>query len=125
MAEPNLVNVTSIFGKSKLELLKDDAIDNSNASILTASANKLIKINSVIIANIDGTNSVDIDVAINHHDHGRHYLAKTVAVPADSTLVVIDKDSPVYLEEGDELEANAGADNDADICISYEELDDA
>ena len=125
MSAPNLVNVTSIVGRSKLELLKDDAIDNSNASILTASANKLIKINSVIIANIDGTNSVDIDVAINHHDHGRHYLAKTVAVPADSTLVVIGKDSPVYLEEGDELEARASADNDADICVSYEELDDA
>ena len=68
---------------------------------------------------------MDIDVAINHHDHGRHYLAKTVAVPADSTLVVIGKDSPIYLEEGDELEANASADNDADICVSYEQLDDA
>ena len=48
MAEPNLVNVTSIFGKSKLELLKDDAIDNANASILTAPAEKVIKINSII-----------------------------------------------------------------------------
>mgnify|MGYP003144194991 FL=1 len=125
MAEPNLVNVTSIYGKSKLELLKDDAIDNSNASILTTPAEKLIKINSIIVANIDGTDSVDIDVAINHHDDGRHYLAKTVALPADSTLVVIGKDSPVYLQEGDELEARASADNDADICVSYEILDDA
>ena len=125
MAEPNLVNVTSIVGRSFLELLKDDAIDNANASMLQCAADKLIKINSVIVANIDGSSSVDIDVAINHHDHGRHYLAKTVAVPADSTLVVIGKDSPVYLEEGDELEARASADNDADICISYELLDDA
>ncbi len=125
MAEPNLVNVTSIVGRSYLQLLKDDAIDNSNASMLTCAADKLIKINSIIVANIDGTNTVDIDVAINHHDHGRHYLAKTVALPADSTLVVIGKDSPVYLEEGDELEARASADSDADICISYEELDDA
>ena len=125
MAEPNLVNVTSIVGRSFLELLKDDAIDNANASMLQCAADKLIKINSVIVANIDGSSSVDIDVAINHHDHGRHYLAKTVALPADSTLVVIGKDSPVYLEEGDELEARASADNDADICISYELLDDA
>ena len=125
MAEPNLVNVTSIVGRTKVELLKDDAITDSNCSILTAAADKLIKINSVIIANIDGSSSVDIDVAINHHDHGRHYLAKTVTVPADSTLVVIGKDSPIYLEEGDELEARASADNDADICVSYEQLDDA
>jgi hypothetical protein len=125
MTEPNLVNVTSIKGRSFLQLLKDDAIDNSNASMLTCDANTLIKINSVIVANIDGSNSVNIDVAINHHDHGRHYLAKTVAVPADSTLIVIGKDAPVYLEEGDELEARASADNDADICISFEILDDA
>ena len=125
MAEPNLVNVTSIYGKSKLELLKDDAIDNANASILTTPAEKLIKINSIIVANIDGTNSVDIDVAINHHDDGRHYLAKTVALPADSTLVVIGKDSPIYLEEGDELEARASAASDAELVVSYEILDDA
>ena len=125
MAEPNLVNVTSIIGRSYLQLLKDDGISHANASMLTCPADKLIKVNSIIIANIDGTDSVNIDVAVNHHDHGRHYLAKTVAVPADSTLVVIGKDSPIYLEEGDELEANASADNDADICISYELLNDA
>ena len=125
MAAPNLVNVTSIVGRTKVELLKDDVITDSNCSILTAAADKLIKINSVIIANIDGTDSVDIDVAINHHDHGRHYLAKTVAVPADSTLVVIGKDSPIYLEESDQIEAGASATNDLAIIISYEELDDA
>jgi|TARA_B100000035_G_scaffold106952_1_gene90739 hypothetical protein len=125
MAEPNIVNVTSIVGRSKLEVLKDDAITDSNASILTCAANKLIKINSIICANIDGSNNATVDVAINHHDHGRHYLAYTVTVPADSTLIVIGKDSPIYLEEGDELEARASADNDIDICVSYEQLDDA
>ena len=125
MAEPNLVNVTSIVGRTKVELLVDDAITDSNCSILTAAADKLIKINSVIIANIDGSNSVNIDVAINHHDHGRHYLAKTVTVPADSTLVVIGKDSPIYLEENDQLEARADVASDAELVVSYEILNDA
>ena len=125
MAEPNLVNVTSIYGKSKLELLKDDAIDNANASILTTPAEKLIKVNSIIISNIDGTNSVNIDVAVNLSGDARFYLAKTVALPADSTLVVIGKDSPIYLEEGDELEARASAASDAELVVSYEILNDA
>ena len=125
MTEPNLVNVTSIYGRTKVELLKDDAIDNSNASMLTCDSNKLIKINSIIISNIDTSNAITIDVAIDHHDHGRHYIARAVSIPTESTLVVIGKDSPIYLEEGDELEARSGADNDADICISYELLDDA
>jgi len=125
MAEPNLVNVTSIFGKTKLELLKDDPISHSNASILTCAADKVIKINSVIVGSIDTSNSVDITVAINHHDDGRHYIAHEVTLPAKSTLIVIGKDSPIYLQEGDELEARATADSDADIIVSYEELDDA
>jgi len=48
-----------------------------------------------------------------------------VAVPADSTLIVIGKDSPIYLEEGDQIEAGASASGRLQIIISYEELDDA
>ena len=125
MTEPNLVNVTSIYGRTKVETLYDDAITHSNASILTCDSNKTIKINSVIVASIDGANATVIDVAVNHHDHGTHYIAKNVDLPAKSTLIVIGKDSPIYLEEGDELEARASTDSDADICISYELLDDA
>jgi len=125
MTEPNLVNVTSIYGKTKVETLRDDAISHSHSSILTCDSDKTIKINSVIVASIDNSNSVDITVAINHHDHGRHYIAYLVTLPSKSTLVVIGKDSPIYLQEGDELEARATADSDADIIVSYEELNDA
>jgi len=125
MAAPNLVNVTSITGKIDGHALTTDAIDNANSSVITAAADKLVKINSIIVANVDGTDSVDIDVAVNLSGDARFYLAKTVAVPADSTLVVIGKDSPIYLEEGDELEARASAASDAELVVSYEILDDA
>ena len=125
MAAPNLVNVTSITGKIDGHALTTDAIDNANSSVITAASNKLIKINSIIVANVDGTNSVNIDVAVNLDSDARFYLAKTVALPADSTLVVIGKDSPIYLEEGDELEARASAASDAELVVSYEILDDA
>jgi len=125
MAAPNLVNVTSILGKIDGHALTADAIDNANSSVITAASDKLIKINSIIVANVDGTDSVDIDVAVNLASDARFYLAKTVALPADSTLVVIGKDSPIYLEEGDELEARASAASDAELVVSYEILDDA
>jgi hypothetical protein len=125
MAAPNLVNVTTITGKIDGHALTTDTIDNANSSVITAAADQLIKINSIIVANIDGINSVDIDVAVNLSGDARFYLAKTVAVPADSTLVVIGKDSPIYLEEGDELEARASAASDAELVVSYEILDDA
>ena len=125
MANPNLVNVTTIKGKIEGHKLTTDAISDSGSAVITCGADKLLKINSIIVANVDGTNSVNIDVAVHLDGDDRFYLAKTVALPADSTLVVIGKDSPVYLQEGDELEARASADNDADICVSYEILDDA
>ena len=125
MAAPNLVNVTSITGKIDGHALTTDAISASGSNVLTCAADKLIKINSIIVANIDGTNSVNIDVAVNLDSDARYYLAKTVAVPADSTLVVIGKDSPIYLEESDELEARADVASDAELVVSYEILDDA
>ena len=125
MTAPNLVNVTTITGKIDGHALTTDAISASGSNVLTCAADKLIKINSIIVANVDGSSSVDIDVAVNLSGDARFYLAKTVALPADSTLVVIGKDSPIYLEENDELEARADVASDAELVVSYEVLDDA
>ena len=51
------------------------------------------------------------------------YLAKTVSVPADSTLVLVD--SPIYMMEADILKGGASASGDLDLYISYEVLNDA
>jgi len=125
MANPNLVNVTSIYGKVDGHALTTDAISASGSAVIVCGADQLYKINSIIVANVDGTNSVDIDVAVSLSGDARFYLAKTVALPADSTLVVVGKDSPIYLEEGDELEARASAASDAELVVSYEILNDA
>ena len=122
MAAPNLVNVSSILGKTT-----GITLTTSNQDVVTCAAEKVLKINSFIVSNIDGTNSADVTVFFqdNSQSSTNFSLATTVAVPADSTLVVIGKDSPIYLEESDQIEAGASATNDLAIIISYEELDDA
>ena len=126
MAAPNLVNVTSIFGHSKGYALTT----TTTSDILVCASDKLIKVNSIIVANIDGTNSADVTVYF--HDSSvegggafRTAIADAVTVPAKSTLVVIGKDSPIYLEEGDQIEGGATANSDLHLTISYEILDDA
>ena len=52
-------------------------------------------------------------------------IASTISVPADSTLVAIDKNSALYLQESDNIEAGASANSDLTITINYEEMDDA
>mgnify|MGYP003148727747 CR=1 FL=1 len=122
MAAPNVVNVTSILGKTIGAALGTSV----TTDILTCASDKLIKINSIIVANVDGTNSADVTVSFyDATDTTRYRLASTVAVPADSTLVVLGKDSPIYLEEGDRISGGASASSDLEIVISYEELDDA
>ena len=122
MAAPNIVNVSSIYGKTMGAALST----TTTTDILTCPSNKVLKINSIIVSNVDGTNAAD--VTVNFYDSSaasRYALASTIAVPADATLIVLGKDSPIYLEEGDQIEAGASASGDLQIIISYEELDDA
>ena len=60
-------------------------------------------------------------------DNGSNYfhIAKTVAVPADATLVVLDKNSGIYLDETDLLRVTASANSDLEYVVSGEVLDDA
>jgi hypothetical protein len=121
MANPNIVNVSSILGLSTQAALTTTL----TTEILACASDKLIKVNSIIIANIDGSAAVDVSVAITKSGGSPIMIASTVSVPADSTLIVIDKNSMIYLNEGDNIEAGAGATSDATITISYEILDDA
>ena len=122
MAAPNLVNVTSIYGKTKCQ-----ALDTTLTTAIVANnsgSNKLLKLNSVIVSNIDGTNSADVTISV-HNGTADFYIAKAVTVPAKATLVVIGKDSPIYLEENQILRGGASANSDLHCIVSYEELDDA
>ena len=122
MAAPNIVSVSSIYGKTMGAALSTA----TNTIILTCAANKVLKINSIIVANVDGTNNADATVYFYDSSAAARYaLAYTVTVPADATLIVLGKDSPIYLEESDQIEAGASAAGDLQIIISYEEIDDA
>jgi hypothetical protein len=120
MAEPNVVAVSSIYGKTAV----DADVAASAVSLLTCASNKLLKINSLVIANIDGTNAATIDVWVTRSS-ADYYIAKTISVPADATLVVIDKNMGLYLVESDVLKIQASAAGDLSATCSYEEIDDA
>ena len=122
MAAPNILSATSIYGKTV-----GAALDTTlTTTLLTCAANKVLKINSIIVANVDGTSAADASVTFYDSSATASYrIASTVSVPADSTLVVLGKDSPIYLEESDEIRGEAGANSDLEIIISYDELDDA
>ena len=130
MANPNIVSVTSIYaGKAGYNLSA-----TTTATLLTVDADKIVKINNIICANVDGTNAATLDLFVDGMGSGASgvtttgadatvYLAKTISVPADASLVVLD--APIYLMEGDVLKGGASAASDLDLFVSYEVIDDA
>lgn len=121
MATPNLVNITSITPFTIAGVVTTSATD-----VIDVAAEKCHKINSVIISNVDGSNSADVTVEVSV-DNGSNYrnIAKTVAVPADASITIIGKDNSIYLDETDLLRLTASANSDLEYVISGEILDDA
>jgi len=126
MANPNIVNVTSIFGKTATV----DLNSTSNTTVVSngAGSNTLVKINTIMVSNVDGVNDADITITYHSQDDigGTAFpIVSTVTVPADSTLIVLDKNTALYLEEDRSLGAQAGTADDLVVLCSYEEIDDA
>ena len=122
MAAPNILNATSIYGKSMGAALGT----TDTTDILTCPAEKVIRIKSILVSNVDGTNNAAATVYFYDSSASTRYaLVKTVNVPADASLVVLGDSSILYLEEGDQIEAGASASSDLEIIIAYKELDDA
>lgn len=123
MAAPNIVNVSTITGKSFYLALSTTSATSlvSNA----ASSGKVFKINMIQVANIDGTNACDVTVDYHTEDDigGTAYsLVSTVSVPADASLVVLDKNTAMYLEEDRSISVTAGTADDLEVLVSYEEI---
>jgi len=123
MAAPNIVNVTTITGKSAAVDLTTTA---ATAVVSNAAASgKVFKINSLVVSNVDGTNAADITVSYYSEDDiggTATQIVSTVSVPADASLIVIDKNTSLYLEEDRSIGATAGVANDLKIVVSYEEI---
>ena len=130
MANPNIVNVTSIYGESIGEALTTTL----GTDIMTVASSALVKINFISVTNTHATTAVDVTVKVvkagftstgigaSEDNAGTFALASTVNLPADDVLIVVDK--PIYLMETDVLEGGASVAT-ADIFISYEVINDA
>ena len=123
MAAPNIVNVSTIIGKTAKIALTTTSQTTlvSNA----ASSGKVFKINMIQVANVDGANACDVTVDVHSAASGggtAYSLVSTISVPADASLVAVDKGTALYLEEDRSITATAGTANDLEVIVSYEEI---
>ena len=131
MANPNIVNVSSIVGGNAAWALTNTI----TTTLMTVAADVIVKINSLIVTNIHGTNAATVSIEINGIGGGatgvtlaanlttQVRIASTMNVPADDSLVLIDK--PIYLMEADVLRGGASAASTLELFASYEVINDA
>ena len=123
MANPNIVNVTDIRGRTVVA-----SLTTTNSTLVVenvAASGKVFKINSLIVSNVDGSSAADITINLFSEDNiggTGTQIVSTVSVPADASLVVITKDTAIYLEEDRSIGATASAASDLKVVCSFEEI---
>jgi len=128
MANPNIVNVTSILGTTTYYTPTGTA-----AVVLlpnAAASGTVFKINQIVAANVNGSAAVDTTVSIYSNGAvaqggapagGTAYpIVSTVSVPADASLIVTDKTTAIYLMEGNSITITSGTASGITYSISYE-----
>ena len=117
MSAPNMLSITACYGNTAMATL---ATGTANVITNASGSNTVVKLNNVIISNYSGS-AITANVMLNRSST-LYYIGGTVSIPANSTLVLLAKDTTTYMIEGDVLQANASAGTSASIVCSYETL---
>lgn len=115
MAAPNLLGTTTVTGKTAFETL---TTVTANVITNSSSSNSVAKLNSIVLSNYSSS-AVTANVMVNR-SATVYYVGGVVAIPANSTLVLLGKDTSLYLEEGDVLQANVSSNTSVSMSASYE-----
>lgn len=117
MANPNIVNVSQIYGRSNVIT----SVSTVATNIVTnpVSSNQIYKVNSLTVSNKDTANITHITASLSRSSVD-YNLAFRINIPVGASLIVISKDSAIYLEEGDSIRLTSGANSILDAVCSYE-----
>jgi hypothetical protein len=128
MANPNIAALTTLTGNTTY--LTPSATTAVVLLANTASSGQVFRINQIVAANVNGTNAVDTTVSVYTNggvaqgsapSGGTAFpLASTVSVPADASLIVVDKTTAIYLMEGTSITVTSGTASGITYSISYE-----
>jgi hypothetical protein len=128
MANPNIAALTTLTGNTTY--LTPSGTTEVVLLPNAASSGQVFRINQLVAANVDGTNAVDVTVSIytdgavaqgSAPSGGTAFpIASTISVPADASLIIIDKTTAIYLMEDTSITVTSGTASDITYSISYE-----
>jgi hypothetical protein len=127
MSSPNIVNVTSIIGTTTYY------VPSGTSSVVlvpnAASSGTVFKINQIVVANTTAS-AANTTVAVYSNgavaqgsapSGGTAYpIVSAVSVPANASLIAVDKTTAIYLMEGNSISITSGTGSALTYTISYE-----
>jgi hypothetical protein len=123
MANPNIVNITTVNG---VTTYLTPANNTTNVLLSNAAASgRVYKVNSLIVSNVDTANAIPVTVTVNSAAAGggtAYPIASTISVPANASLIVIDKTTMFYLTENQSIVVTSGTASKLTYVISYEDM---
>jgi len=123
MANPNIVNVTTLTGNTTY---LTPANTTANVLLSNAAGSGLVfKINQIVCANVNGTSAVNTTVAIDNAAAGAGTdfpIVSTISVPASASLIAVDKTTAIYLMENSSIVVTSGTASGITYTISYESI---
>jgi len=122
MANPNILNATSIYGNSTY--LVPTTTTATPWTALTPAVGTVNRIDYLMAANVTGT-AATITVSLNSATGGggtAYRIAFQIQVPANTTLILSDKSTAIYLGENQSIVVTSGTTNAIEMTASYEAI---
>ena len=122
MANPNIVNVSSIYGNTSY--LIPSTTSATTWTALTPASGTINKIDNIVAANVTGSVAT-VTVSINSAAAGggtAYRLVYQVPVPVNASIVVVDKSTAFYLGEAQSIVVTVGTASAIELTASYEAI---
>ena len=122
MANPNILNVSSIYGNTNYLIPSTTAATTWTA--LTPAANTVNKIGNIVATNVTASVAA-VTVSINSAAAGagtNYRLVYQVPVPINASIVVADKSTAFYLGDAQSIVVTVGTASAIELTASYEAI---
>ena len=122
MANPNIVNVTTIYGNTSY--LIPSTTSATTWTALTPATGTVNKIDNIVASNVTAA-AATVTVAINSAAAGagtNYRLAYQIPVPVNASIVIADKSTAFYLGEAQSIVVTVGTASAIELTASYEAI---
>ena len=122
MANPNIVSISSMYVSTTY--LVPTGTSATTWTALTPASGSITKVDSIAATNVTST-AATITLSINSATAGggtAYRIAYQIAVPGNTTLMIVDKSNPIYVGEGQSIVATSGTSSSIELVASIEVL---